>query len=58
MLNQDDFYVMEGGKLGDIYGYVYDGFYTADQLVLDSDGKWSTGMKLIYVKALIMIVKF
>ena len=43
--DQDDFYVMEGGKLGDIYGYVYDGFYTADELVLDSDGKWSTGVK-------------
>lgn len=27
---QDDFYVRVGGTLGDIYGYVTDGFYTVD----------------------------
>ena len=43
--DQDDFYVMEGGRLGDIYGYMYDGFYTASDLKLADDGKWSTGVK-------------
>lgn len=28
--DQDDFYVQVGGTLGDIYGYVTDGFYTTD----------------------------
>ena len=28
--DQDDFYVKVGGTLGDVYGYVSDGFYTVD----------------------------
>lgn len=31
--DQDDFYVRVGGKLGDIYGYVTDGYYSTDDFV-------------------------
>ena len=40
--DQNDFYVTEGGRLGELWGYKYDGYYTADELTLDSNGKWST----------------
>lgn len=36
----NDFKIEEGGRLGEIYGYLYDGFYTADELELDKDYNW------------------
>ena len=38
----NDFYVTEGGRLGEIWGFQYNGYYTADELVLGGDGKWTT----------------
>lgn len=38
----NDFYVTEGGRLGEIWGFKYDGYYTADELILSADGKWAT----------------
>ncbi len=32
--DQDDFYVKIGGTLGDIYGYVTDGYYGVDDFCL------------------------
>ena len=38
----NDFYVTEGGRLGEIWGFQYNGYYTADELILGADGKWSS----------------
>lgn len=35
--NQEDFYVKVGGRLGDIYGYVTDGYYTVDDFISYSE---------------------
>lgn len=32
IISQEDFYLEEGGRLGEVYGYIYDGFYTTDDL--------------------------
>lgn len=38
----NDFYVTEGGRMGEIWGFKYDGYYKASELVLGGDGKWTT----------------
>lgn len=32
VISTEDFYLEEGGRLGEVYGYLYDGFYTTDDL--------------------------
>ena len=51
----NDFYVTEGGRLGEIWGFQHNGFYTADELILGADGKWNTkdGKNLTYSEATI-----
>ena len=50
----NDFYVTEGGRLGEVWGYKYDGFYTTDELNLEGttwktkDGKNQTAGGTIY----------
>ena len=50
----NDFYVTEGGRLGEVWGYKYDGFYTTDDLTLEGttwktiDGKNQTAGGTIY----------
>ncbi len=31
-ISQEDFYLEEGGRLGEVYGYIYDGAYTTNDL--------------------------
>ena len=38
----NDFYVTEGGRVGEVWGYKYDGYYTANELNLSSAGAWTT----------------
>ncbi len=39
----NDFYIEEGGRLGEVYGYVYDGYYTTNDLYYDTaDRSWKT----------------
>ena len=32
VVSNEDFYLEEGGRLGEVYGYMYDGFYTTNDL--------------------------
>ena len=32
MISSNDFLIEEGGRLGEVYGYIYDGIYTTDDL--------------------------
>lgn len=32
VISNEDFFLEEGGRLGEVYGYIYDGFYTTDDL--------------------------
>lgn len=32
VISQEEFYLEEGGRLGEVYGYIYDGVYTTDDL--------------------------
>lgn len=32
LMSSEDFLIEEGGRLGEVYGYIYDGFYTTDDL--------------------------
>lgn len=32
VISNEDFYLEEGGRLGEVYGYIYDGFYTTKDL--------------------------
>ena len=38
----NDFYVTEGGKIGEVWGYKYDGYYTPEELDLSAAGAWTT----------------
>lgn len=38
----NDYYITEGGRLGEVWGYKMDGFYRPGiDIMLDADGKWS-----------------
>lgn len=32
VISNEDFFLEEGGRLGEVYGYIYDGFYTTNDL--------------------------
>jgi len=38
----NDFKIAEGERLGELYGFLYDGYYTASELTLGGDGKWTS----------------
>ena len=38
VISQEEFYLEEGGRLGEVYGYIYDGVYTTDDLQWNGTG--------------------
>lgn len=54
----EDFLVEEGGRLGEVYGYKTDGFYTADDFTFDAEkGTYALKAELSTV-ALLLVAKY